>query len=186
MFERLRAALEAALDAATPPADVRAMAGRMREAVVEMRVAVARMRDAIPDTERQLADEHRQLDDAERRGRLAGGIGDAETVEVAGRFAAKHRERVMVLEQKLAAQRAELTLAQKEEAEMLEQMKALGGAAAQAAGSAERAWQHLDRAGAARPETDLSQELLKTQMDRAERDARAEEQLKELKKRMGK
>ena len=44
MFERLRDALRAALDAATPPGDLRDLARQMREAVVEARVAVVEPR----------------------------------------------------------------------------------------------------------------------------------------------
>ena len=40
MFERLRDALRAALDAATPPGNLRDLARQMREAVVEAKVSV--------------------------------------------------------------------------------------------------------------------------------------------------
>ena len=83
MFERLRDALRAALDAATPPGDLRDLARQMREAVVEAKVAVVETRDAVARTERDLAQERQRLADAERRGRLASEIQDAETVAVA-------------------------------------------------------------------------------------------------------
>ena len=100
MFERLRDALRAALDAATPPRDLRDLVRQMREAVVEAKLAVADTREATARAERELAAERQRLADAERRGRLAAEIQDAETVEVAHRFAAKHRDRVGVLEHK--------------------------------------------------------------------------------------
>src|SRR2546426_12558708 len=71
--------------------------------VVEAKLAVEDTRAALARAERDLADERRRLADAERRGRLAAEIQDGETVEVAQRFAAKHRERVGVLEHKRAA-----------------------------------------------------------------------------------
>src|ERR1051326_595861 len=93
VFERLRAALDAALAAATPGQDLRDLAGQMRGAVVELKAAVGKMREGLALTERQLEVERRHRDDAERRGKLAEGIRDQETVEVARQFVAKHAER---------------------------------------------------------------------------------------------
>ena len=95
----------------------------MREAVVEAKVAVQEIREAVMRTERELALERQRLADAERRGRLAGEIQDAETVAVAERFAAKHRERLSLLERKLNNQREELALAERELSEMQAQLK---------------------------------------------------------------
>src|SRR3989449_2649838 len=78
----------------------------MREAVVEAKLAVGETREAVARTERDLTQERQRLADAERRGRLAAEIQDRETVDVAQRFAAKHRERAAVLEEKLAARPA--------------------------------------------------------------------------------
>ena len=124
MFERLRAALKAALDAATPPHDLKDLARQMREAVVEAKVAVRELTEALKRTEVEVAAERQRLADAERRGRLAGEIQDQETVQVADRFATKHRERVAVLERKLQAQREEQALAEKELGEMQNQLHA--------------------------------------------------------------
>src|SRR2546425_4511057 len=82
----------------------------MREAVVEAKVSVQETRAAVTRAEGELAVERQRLADAERRGRLAAEIQDAETVAVAQRFAAKHRERVGVLERKVAALKEELGL----------------------------------------------------------------------------
>jgi len=183
VFERLRAAINAALEAATPPPNLRDLAGQMRQAVVEMRAAVAKMRQDRAATERQLAAERQQQEDAERRGKLAADIGDRETVVVAQKFGAKHAERVAVLDSKLNAQRAELALAERELEDMTTQMKTLAGSTG---GSAAGAWRDLEAAGGVRPETDLADELLKAQVDRAARERAAEQQLKELKKKMGK
>jgi len=154
VFERLRDSLRAALDAATPPGDLRDLARQMREAVVEARVAVQEIQEARRRTDRALAAERQGLADAERRGRLAGEIQDAETVEVAGRYAAKHRERVAVLEQKGAAQQAELALAERDLAEMHAQLKTAeqGRPLSQAERSTEAAWRDIQAAGGARPD----------------------------------
>jgi len=188
LFERLRDSLRAALDAATPPGDLRDLARQMREAVVEARVAVQEIQDARGRTERALAAERQALADAERRGRLAGEIQDNETVEVAGRYAAKHRERVAVLEQKLAAVQAELSLAQRDLDEMQAQLKTAehGRPLNQAERSAEAAWRDIQAAGGARPGTDVHDDLLKADLDRVQREAAAQRQLEELKKKMRK
>ena len=154
----------------------------MREAVVDAKVAVAEIQEAITRTERELSLERQRLADAERRGRLAGEIQDQETVAVAERFAAKHRERLGVLERKLVAQREELALAQRELDEMQTQLKS----AAAAQPSTETAWRDLQEAGGAREGTDLRDELLKADMDRAAREDAAARQLEELKKKMRK
>ena len=189
MFERLRDALRAALDAATPPGNLRDLARQMREAVVDAKVAVEEVRAAVIRTDTELAAERQRLADAERRGRLAGEIQDQETVQVAERFAAKHRERAGVLERKLAAQREELALAERELAEMQGQLKSadlgapgVGGAAS----STEQAWRDLQAAGGTRPDVDLQQELLKHDIDRAARERAADEQLDLLKKKIRK
>lgn len=153
----------------------------MRDAVIAARAALARMREQLRATEQELEAERRQLMDAERRGRLAGEIGDQETVAVAQHFAGKHAGRVSVLERKFGAQRDEIALAEHELADMTEQLK-----------SAERGrgvQEAADRVAAAQagmgPE-DAEDELLTGRLDRAAREAAAEQQLEALKKKMGK
>jgi hypothetical protein len=188
VFERLRDALRAALDAATPPGDLRDLARQMREAVVDARVAVQELRAALTRTDLEVGAERQRLADAERRGRLAAEIQDKETVEVAERFAARHRERAAVLERKLQAQREEVALAERDFGEMQTQLKAAerGPAVGQAGSSTEQAWRDLQAAGGARPEADVQGELLKAEMDRAARERSADEQLDLLKKKLGK
>jgi len=180
MFERLKDAINAALDAATGPPDARERMARMREAVIEARAAVEGMRQGVAKSERQLATERQHLTDAERRGRMAAQIGDQETADVAEQFTAKHRQRVGVLENKLEAQRAELALAEREMDEMKSQLKK----AADSSG-VEPAWHEIESAGGVRPETDVKDELLRSQLDRAAKEAEAEARLDALKKKMG-
>jgi hypothetical protein len=188
MFERLRDALRAALEAATPPRDLRDLARQMREAVVEAKLAVAATRDAMTGTERELAAERQRLADAERRGRLAGEIQDQETMAVAQRFAAKHRARAGVLDKKLAALQDELVLSEGELGEMQAQLARAerDRPLSEAERSAERAWRDLQAAGGKRPGADPEDETLKSRLDRAAREAVADRQLQELKKRMKK
>ncbi len=184
MFEGLKARMERFFADNTPPADRRAQAGALRSAIIDARMSVSAMRDGLAATERELTIERQQAEDAERRGRLAGGIGDAETVAVAERFVARHRERVGVLERKLAVQREELSLAEREVAEMT---TALRGAPGEAAGDSIRdAWRELEGAGGVRPETDVGDSLLEAEIDQARRKAAVDEQLAFLKKKMGK
>ena len=153
----------------------------MREAVVDAKVAVREIQEAVARTESELALERQRLADAERRGRLAGEIQDAETVSVADRFAAKHRERLGVLERKLANQREELALAQRELDDMQVQLKT-----AERDRPAMEARRSVQEAGDARAGVDVQDELLKSDMDRAAREAAAARQLAELKKKMRK
>jgi hypothetical protein len=191
VFDRLRNALRAALDAVSP-GDLRELARRMREAVIEAGAAVQEMREGLGRTERELAAERQRTADAERRGRLAAEIQDGETVDVAQRFAAKYRERVSVLERKLAAQRDELALAERDRAEMQADLARAerDQPATEAERSAARAWRELRAAGGegggVHPETDLQGDLLRADPDAAARDAAAERQLREIKKRVKK
>src|SRR5437763_1365797 len=52
--------------------------------------------------------------------------------------------------------------------------------------SAERAWRDLQQAGGVRPDTDLQGDLLQSDLDRTAREAAADRQLRELKKKMKK
>jgi hypothetical protein len=184
LFERLRDAFQAALDAASP-GELREVTARMREAVIDAKVGVREVREAIARTDAELIAERQRLADTERRGRLAGEIQDQETVAVAERFAVKHRERVAVLERKVAAQRDELALAERELAEMQAQLER-AAKAQPGGGSVEQAWRDVQAAGGTRPGVDLRDELLRADMDRAHREAEAQRQLEELKKRMRK
>lgn len=161
----------------------------MRDAVVEAKVAVQEMREVLTRTEGELKLERQRLADAERRGRLASEIQDQETVTVAERFAVKHRERVAVLERKLAAQQEEVALADRELGEMQGQLKSAtqGRGATEGDRSTDRAWREVQAAGGDRPGVDdLRDELLKGDIDRAAREATADQQLEALKKKMRK
>ena len=184
MFEGLRSRIEQFLAERTAPADARASAILLHQAVVEAKISVSHMRDALVSSERQLAMETKQLEDAERRGRLAGEIPDPETVELAERYAVKHRERVDILVRKIVVQRDELVAAEREVAEMTGQLRsARQGSGTASAGAA---WRDIESAGGARPETDSGGELLRSNLDRAAHEAAADAQLAHLKRKLGK
>jgi chromosome segregation ATPase len=188
VFKRLRQAVEAALAAATPAADLHDLGARMREALIEARAGLGRMRDALEQTSRELAVLQREIATADRRRALAAEIADGETVEVADRYLAKQRERAAVLERKVALEREEIALAERDVAEMTGQLEEVTKrrAGIEAERSSAAAWADLGRAGVDRPELDPEQEALKARLDRAAREAAADAKLDELKRRMGK
>lgn len=139
----------------------------LHAALLDAKVGLATMRDALAVSERELDRERQQLEDAERRGRLAAGISDAETVAVAERFMARHRERIEVLERKVAVQRDELAIAEREYDSMRAEVQAARGGT-----------------GSPPPAPEADEELLGGQLDRAAREAAADRQLEFLKKKV--
>jgi hypothetical protein len=188
VFEGLRERLERLLAEDDPSSRTRTQLSRFRETLIDAKAGVQQMRDALIKTERKLQRERQQLADAERRGRLAAGISDQETADIAERFAAKHRERVGVLERKLAAQQDELALALREVEEMTQRMKQakLGLPPEDVTDSVKQAWRDLEAAGAPNPETDLRDELLSSELDRRAREEAVEAQLEHLKSKVKK
>jgi hypothetical protein len=186
VFEGLRARIEQFLAQHTVPGDPRASAAQLHQAVVEAKVAVSQMKDSLTATERELNLERKQLEDAERRGKLAAGISDQETVALAERFATRHRERLQVLERKVVVQRDELMLAEREVAEMTAQLRSAKQGLGNADVSSAAAWRELESAGGARPGTDVNDDLLRSNLDRAAHEAAADAQLAHLKRKMGK
>ena len=158
----------------------------LQQAVIEAKVSLSQMKDGIAATERELSHERKQLEDAERRGRMATEISDQETVDLATRYTARHRERALILERKLVVQREELVLAERDVAEWTAQLRAAKQGLASGAASAGAAWRDLESAGGTRPETDMSGDLLKSNLDRAAHEAAAEEQLAHLKRKLNK
>lgn len=180
MLEGLKARLDQLLRDGSR-SDPRAYAAGLREAVLEARLGVRAMQDALTVTERELAVERQQLEDAERRGRLAAMVPDPETVQLAERYAVRHRDRAGVLERKLAVQREEVVLAERELAEMTAEAKrALAGDPSE---SISAAWRDLESAGATRPD---EQARMEAETDRQRRDSAIEAQLAYLKRKLGK
>jgi hypothetical protein len=190
MFENFRQALDALLSRGTRPEERRTLLAHMRETLARATAGLEDLRDGVKQARARLAAEQRELETVRRRKRLAADVGDAQTVAVAERFEAHHAERVTVLEQKVAVQERELTLAEQEVGEMTRAFKAAvagaGPAGATGAPSSvdEAAAREVDEAlgGAQAAEYDR----LGREHARRERDAEAERRLAELKRRMGK
>lgn len=186
MFDGLKARLEKLLAEATPAGDPRARTAQLHAALLETKVAVGTMRDALAASERALEAERQQLADAERRGRLAAQVPDPETVAVAERFAERHRERIGVLEKRVALQQEELRLAERDLEQLSTEYKnARMGTEPGRTPQQEAAWRDLEAAGGVRPETDVEDELLKSRLSQQQMDQAVQAQLDHLKKKLG-
>ena len=168
MFENLRDRLDRFLAERTPPPDAREQQQALHASLVDAKVGLATMRDALESAERSLASERQQLADADRRGRMAAEIGDQETAEVADRFTARHTERVQLLERKVAVQRDELALAEREYESMRAEFQQRRGAAPPVPGVG----------------PDVDDGALRHALDRAARESAADEQLAHLKRKV--
>lgn len=179
MFESLKARLERFLRVSSDP---RSREVALREALLEAKVGVSTMRSALAATEAELAQERRRLADAERRGRLAADLPDAETVHLAEQYAHRHRERIALLERKLSVQRDELMMAEREVNGILADYRAVRPN--HAAESIEAAWRDLQAAGGERPGTG-TEESLKSDLSDEKLKRAVEEQLAYLKRKFG-
>jgi phage shock protein A len=130
MFENLRHAFREAienfnkeLDRDQVPGAVDRLLAGMRDEVADAKVRIRELEDQIVRADAEAARERNDAETARRRGKLAGDIGDAETVTLAGEYAARHEERQRILEQKGAALRQELVIRRREVEEMLAKVK---------------------------------------------------------------
>jgi hypothetical protein len=188
IFESFRRSLEDLMSRATPPEERRAIVARMRDTLVQAKVGLEEMREGLAKSRARLAAEERELETVLRRKQLAEGIGDKETVDVAARYEAIHRERADVARRKLEAQEAELALAERDVNTMTAELKAAVSGAPLGAGAAAAAQAVEDPGAHSAPDGEaLSGEIdaLGRARARAERDADADRKLEELKRRMG-
>ena len=179
MFDGLKARLDRLLREHTS-SDPRGYAAGLREALLEAKVGLTAMREALQASQRELEAERKLLEDAERRGRLAADVPDAETVALAQVYAERHRARIEVLTRKIAVQGDELALAQREIEEMSSQYRAAVGG--RTSSSVDAAWRDLESAGGARPS---SEDRLQQEVDQHRLQQTIEAQLAYLKKKMG-
>ena len=115
------------LSRSEPEDQVAGLLGAMRREMVDARAALPMYGEAVRAAETELARERTALADAERRGGLAQKINDAETVRIASEFAERHRRRVVVLEEKVRAAKAEHELRAQEVDEMMRRYKEADG-----------------------------------------------------------
>jgi phage shock protein A len=108
---------------ANPTEDITRLLAGMREELIDAKATIPQLEKQIQNLGKLREREIKRAADAERRGRQAKEIDDAETVEVAARFELKHLSRVQVYEQKIEAAEAELALQRRNVAEMTAQLK---------------------------------------------------------------
>lgn len=123
LFSRTWDTFQAEASRREPEDEVAELLSAMRREMVEARATVPVLEEAVAAARSGLERERRALADVERRRGLAERIGDAETVRVADEFAARHRDRVAVLEGKVRAAEAERDLRRREVVEMTRQYK---------------------------------------------------------------
>ena len=190
MFDSFRQSLNDLMDRATPPEERRAGLARMKQTLIQARMGLDDLRTGPVQTRQRLDVELRELETMRRRKAAAAAIDDAETVVLAEKYEAIHAERAEVLRKKLEAQEAELQMAEREVAEMTAELKLAvaggqmpgGAATAEMKSARAEADAVLDTGGNVADEIDA----LGRAGARSAREAEAERQLAELKRRMGK
>jgi hypothetical protein len=183
LFGELRASIDDLVQGRVAPGDRVAQLRQMKQALVYAKLAVEDLQSAVSLTRSRLDGERRELATVQRRAGLAAGIADAETVAIAQKFGAQHAERIGVLEPKLLAQEAELALAERELAEMTDQLKA----ASKGVGDTPPPRAPTDADLGLPDDAPLTGELneLRRVSERAAKERVADDRLAELKKKMG-
>ncbi len=173
-IDDLKARLERLLSEQGLGSSSRQQAGALHDALVDLKLGLKDLKDAVGRTERELSTEREQLATTERRARLALEINDTETADLAREYGDRHRQRVELLERKLAVQRDELTISEKEYEVLSERYR-----------NARQGIPSSAPDPAAHPDP-LEAELLKGRMDRRAVEAAADAQLEMLKRKLGK
>lgn len=187
VFDGFRRSFDELLSRATRPEERRLVASRMKDTLVQAKMGLDDMRDGLSKARERLATEERELETVRRRRTLAEGIKDQQTVDVAAKYEQTHSERVEVLKQKVAAQEAELSLAERDVASMSAELKAvLAGTDPRGAAPAldESVGEDADEPNASALRDEINS--LGRERARAEREDEAARRLDELKRRMGK
>jgi hypothetical protein len=182
-FDNFRKSLEDLMARHTAPADRRAVASQMRDTLVQARMGLSEMRDGLQKARARLQMEERELETVQRRRQMAVDINDTETVAIADKFVATHSERVELLRRKVAVQEDEVRMAEADVESMTRDLKsAMSGTG-----------EFAPHVRASTPDVDLDGASVASEIDslgraraRAEHPARADAELEELKRRMGK
>ena len=194
--------------------DVDRLISAMRDELVETKTRIPELETLLESLLHQADREKERAEECVRRAEQAEKIGDTETIDVARRFEEKHRHRLEVLVMKAEATRAEILQHRDEVEEMTAQLKdamtrrdAIGVQSRRAKAIETRtagfdAVDEFDRMAdrvtretdvdSARRELDDELDPLASRplrrdyrSDKAQREADAEEMLRELKRRMG-
>ena len=118
IFRKSVSAFRTELNRKEPEDQVSDLLSAMRREWVSAKAELPVLDEGRTRARAELASERELLAQTERRGRLAEGVGDQETARIAADFATRHRERVAVLEKKVAATEAEWSLRSREVEEM--------------------------------------------------------------------
>ena len=103
--------------------DVDKLIRAMRDELVETKARIPELESLLASQLERADVEKEKAEVAERRAAKAAEIDDAETIEVANRFAAQHRQRLEVLVVKAEGTRAEILQHKDEVEQMTEQLK---------------------------------------------------------------
>jgi hypothetical protein len=182
-FDNFRKSLEDLMARHTAPADRRAVASQMRDTLIAAKMGLSEMRDGLQKARARLEVEARELETVQRRRQMALDINDVETVAIADKFVATHGERVELLRRKVAVQEDEVRMAEADVEAMTRDLKsAVSGTGDFAPGVSTPS-----------PDLDLDGTRVAGEIDalgraraRAEHQARADAELEELKRKMGK
>ncbi len=130
MFENLRRAFREAvdnfnreMDRDAAPGAVDGLLKGMEKEAVAAKSALASLKQELELARKRAAAEEREARVCRRREELARKIGDAETAEIAGKFAEKHEQRGKILADKANAIEAEVRLRESEFDDMLNQIR---------------------------------------------------------------
>ena len=118
IFRKSIAAFRTEVSREAPEDEVASLLTAMRREWVAARAELPLLEENLRRAAVDLARERELLEQCERRGKLAERVADAETVRIAGEFAARHREKISVLERKVGAAEAEKALRVREVEEM--------------------------------------------------------------------
>jgi hypothetical protein len=182
-FDNFRKSLEELMARHTAPADRRAVASQMRDTLVAAKMGLTEMRDGLQKARARLEMEERELQTVQRRRQMALDINDAETVAIADKFVATHGERVELLRRKVAVQEDEVRMAEADVEAMTRDLKSAMSGTGDFGPSINTPSPDLDLNGA-----NVANEIdaLGRARARAEHHARADAELEELKRKMGK
>ena len=173
-IDGIRARIDQMLADLARVSDTRSVAAGLFDAMVETKAAITAVREAMTVTDRELVVERQKLADAERHGKLAEDIHDTETSELARIWSAKHRERVALLERKRLVQQDELAYVER-------QLEEMDGALP--AGQGRYSFRRDTVPAAPEPDPDFAR--LDHEARRQQRAAAVEQQLAELKRKLG-
>jgi aryl-alcohol dehydrogenase-like predicted oxidoreductase len=152
--------------------------------LISVRGALLRLDDEISQTARTLARERDEEQICLRRGRMARGVGDDETVRIAEEFATRHAERAGVLDRKLGVLQEERALLARDLEAMRTKLAELSAGTDTVTGAPRASGVGSGARSDDIPERDTADDVEFSRLERERRERAANERLEELKRRM--